>query len=450
MSIAITTPEHVIPAPELRGAAWQLGSCHDMEVLLDGPGGTGKTYAILYYIHLLLLKYPGAKWLVCRKYNVDLAGSAMATYQNDVLDPNEGVYYYGGSKVKPAGYIYPNGSFLAVSGLDRPSKLKSFECDGVYINEATEVEIDDLEIARMRLRKGVIPWQQIIMDTNPDAPGHWLNQRMMEGATTRLVSRHEDNPRYFSATTQDWTEDGRKYIFGILGGLTGVRLARFRYGIWAAAEGTIYEDSWDRSRNVISRFTIPPEWPRYMVIDFGFTNPFVCLWAAIDPDGRIIIYRQIYMTKRLVEDHAKVIKQVSRWGQPGGDPLPREIICDHDAEGRATLERHLGLMTMPAHKPVLEGIQAMASRLKPAGDGKPRFMVMEGCLVERDMELAKEKKPTCLEDEPEVYVWHVGPNVKAKEEPVKEFDHGCDCGRYLCARFDLDNHDVSYFPSVWR
>ncbi len=158
--VAPARPELRIPAPELRGAVLELGRCHDTEVGIDGPAGTGKTFGILFYIHIILQKYAGAKALVTRRYNTDLAGSAMATYQNDVLHESEGVRYFGGSRVKPPGYIYPNGSFLAVSGLDRPSRLKSFECDLIYINEATEIEIEHLEYARMRLRRGVVPWQQ--------------------------------------------------------------------------------------------------------------------------------------------------------------------------------------------------------------------------------------------------------------------------------------------------
>jgi len=455
-------PELVITAPELRGGNLALGACRDTEVLLDGPAGTGKTYAALYKIHVILTNYPHSKALVVRKHNSDLAGSAMATFQDNVLDPREGVYYFGGNKVKPAGYIYPNGSFLAVNGLDKPTKVKSFECDIAYINEASECSVEDIEFVRMRLRKGNNPFQQIIMDTNPDAPTHWLNQRCNDGVTTRLLSRHEDNPRYYDIRTQDWTAAGRDYIFGILGGLTGVRLARYRYGAWRAAEGTVFEDSWDRARNVIERATIsarphdlfgdcgiPRDWPRYLVIDFGFTHPFVCIWAARDPDGRLIIYRQIYRTKVLVEDHAKEIRRLSRWGQDGGDPLPREIICDHDAEGRATLERHLGLHTTRAHKAVLEGIQATAARFKPAADGRARLIILTGSLVERDQELARAKKPTCVEDEPDGYVWHSGSGFRAKEEPVKEDDHGVDVCRYLCARFDIKSTDITYSHRVY-
>ncbi len=453
--------EVVIPAPELRGAALALMSNRDIEVCLDGPGGTGKTLASLYKVHMLLLAYPGAKALVARKSNTALAGSAMATFRDDVLDPREGVVYFGGNKVKPAGYIYPNGSFLAVNGLDKPEKVKSWEFDIAYINEATECRLEDVEFVRMRLRKGVLPYQQLIMDCNPDAPTHWLNQRMNEGLTTRLESRHEDNPRFWDARLGDWTEAGRRYVLGVLAGLTGVRLARYRYGIWAAAEGTVYEDSWDRARNVIDRFPINPRWSRYLSIDFGYTNPFVCQWWAEDGDGRLYRYREIYRTKKLVEDHCVDIVLQSGWfhllprshpkyaSRPPewADPLPREIICDHDAEDRATLERHLGLNTTAAKKSVSDGIQAVASRLKPAGDGRARLFFLRDSLVERDAELAARKKPTCTEEEFDTYVWKRD-SSGAKEEPVKQDDHGLDACRYLVAR-DLQDSGVGYFPNIW-
>lgn len=442
--------EVVIPAPELRGAILQLANCHDVEVGIDGPAGTGKTFGILYYIHILLLKYAGCKWLVSRKYNTDLAGSAIATYQDNVLDPREGIRYFGGSRVKTAGFIYPNGSFLAVNGLDRPSKLKSFECDGVYINEATECNIDELEFARMRLRKGSMPWQQIIMDFNPDSPTHWLNERMNCGVTTRILSRHEDNPRYFDAKTNDWTDEGRQYIFGVLGGLTGVRLARYRYGLWAAAEGTVYENAYDRSKNVIEPFDIPSDWPRYMSVDFGYTHPFVCKWYAMDPDGRLYCYREIYKTKVLVEDHAKEVKSLSRWGEKNGEPIPRRVYADHDAEGRATFERYTGMYTTPAYKAVSEGIQAVASRLRSAGDGKPRLLYFSNCLIQKDTELVNKKLPTCTIEEFDNYVWDTSSGKKKGEQPIKEYDHGMDADRYLVASLDVVPGSVTYAPNIWR
>jgi len=459
------TEKVIIKAPELRGAILELAKSTDLECGVDGPAGTGKTFSILYYIHVLLHKYAGAKWLVARKYNTDLAGSAMSTYRDYVLDPREGVYYFGGNKVKPAAYLYPNGSEMVVNGLDKPGKVKSMEFDGIYINEATECSLDDIEFCRMRVArrsKSKLPQQKLIMDFNPDAPEHHLNQRMNEGTTTRFLSRHEDNPFLWDARTQDWTEAGRHYIFDVLGGLTGVRLARYRYGIWAGSEGAVYQDSWNRSVNVIDRFAIPRDWPRYLCIDFGYTNPFVCQWYAMDPDGRLYMYRELYQTKLLVEDAAEAIAIASGWfhllprthdrynSRPAdnADPLPREIICDHDIEDRRTLERHLGLYTVAAKKSVTDGIQAVSVRWRVAGDGKPRLMLFRDALIARDPDLAARKKPTCTAEEIDGYVFQVN-SAGVKEEPVKQDDHGCDCTRYMVAYHDLAANGVSYFPDIW-
>jgi phage terminase large subunit len=441
--------EVLIKAPEFRGAAMELGACRDLEVCLDGPAGTGKTVAALFKIHMLLLMYPGAKALVARKSNTALAATAMATFRNHILDDREGVRYFGGNKVRPAAFEYPNGSTLIISGLDKPEKVKSLEVDVCFINEATECNVEDLEFVRSRLRNGKTPYRQIILDTNPDAPTHWLNQRMNEGKTTRLLSRHEDNPRFFSLQTNDWTEEGREYIEDILGGLTGVRLSRLRYGLWCQAEGTVYQDTYDRARNVIKSFPIPDSWSRWLVLDFGYTHPFVAKWYAEDPDGRFYCYREIYRTKRLVEDHTKDIKRLSRWGEKGGDPLPREVIADWDAEDRETFTRHSGLRTTKAYKSVSDGIQAVASCLRPAGDGKPRLMYFEDCLVERDLELAALKLPTCTIEEFDMYVWDTRNGLKHGDTPVKEFDHGMDTDRYLIARHYLRPMTISYSQRVY-
>ncbi len=453
MTTAVATkPELRIPAPELRGVAYELGACRDPEVCLEGKAGTGKTVGICFKIHTMLLSYPGSRWIMTRKYYTDLVGSAVATYRA-LLDLQERVQPFSGSRFEPPGFRYPNGSALWLAGLDKPEKIQSKEFDGAFVNEALECTEDDIEFVGMRLRPRMggpaVPYRQLILDVNPGPPTHWLNQRMIAGKTRRMISHHEDNPAFYDLRTQDWTEAGREYIFGKLASLTGVRRARFFLGKWVAAEGTVYEDAYDRALNVVKPFPLPKEWPRYLSIDFGFTNPFVCGWWARDDDGRLYCYREIYKTKTLVEDHAEAIKHYSRWGEKDGDPLPREIICDTDAEDRATLERHLGFMTTPATKNVSAGIQAMAARLRPAGDGKPRLAYFEHCLVERDQDLASRKRPTCTVDEFDSYVWRETPSG-IKDEPQKEDDHGMDESRYLVARFDLEPSGVTYYKNIWR
>ncbi len=428
------------------------------EVILAGPAGTGKSRGNLEYLNYWAMEYPGCRLLMVRKTRRSLTESGMVTLEQKVLHPAQGVHFVSSRQE----YQYPNGSIIGVSGLDKPSKIMSSDWDLIFAQEALELDDEDWEMCTIRLRNGVLPVQQLIGDCNADSPLHWLKQRARDGGTLMLDTKHEDNPTLFSRNGA-MTPEGERYL-AKLDRLTGVRYARYRLGLWVAAEGTVYEDSWDRSRILINTYRVPKEWPRYLAVDFGFTNPFACLWAAIDPDGRIIIYRQIYHTRRLVEDHAQDIAAASGWfhllpkdhprhkDTPAewADPLPREIICDHDAEDRATLERHLRLFTTPAHKSVSDGIQAVASRFRAAGDGRARIQIMRDCLVERDRDLAEGKQPTCLEDEPESYIWDMRQNLKRGDQPVKADDHALDALRYLTARFDLEPSGVTYYRNIWR
>src|SRR6266704_3278706 len=288
-----------------RGAARDIFKMQDPQIVLSGPAGTGKSRAILEKVHLACLKHPNLRALMVRKTRRSLTESAMVTYEKHVLGPEFGTRVQWKSSVQQYQYR-ENGSVLAVGGLDKPSKIMSSEWDLIYVQEATELTEDDWESCTIRLRNGKNTYQQLIGDCNPDAPTHWLKQRASSGKTTMLESRHEDNPLLFQEDGI-MTAEGERYI-SMLEELTGVRLARYRYGIWAGAEGCVYQESWDRARNVVDPFPLQPEWPRYLAVDFGYVHPFACLWAAIDNDGRIIIYRQIYKTKTLVEDHAKQIK----------------------------------------------------------------------------------------------------------------------------------------------
>jgi hypothetical protein len=125
------------------------------------------------------------------------------------------------------------------------------------------------------------------------------------------------------------------------------------------------------------------------VVDFGFTHPFVWQAWCEDPDGRLYRYREIYRTQRLEEDHAREILRLTV-----GESKPRAVVCDHDAEDRAKLERHPNLNRIGANKAVSPGIQAVASRLRVALDGRPRLFLVKGALLERDPALVEAKLPT--------------------------------------------------------
>jgi phage terminase large subunit len=427
----------------LRGAARELLKARHPEVLLAGPAGTGKSFAALMKVHLMALANPGMRALMVRKTHRSLAATGLVTFREHVAKEAiaAGICkWYGGSGERPAQYVYENGSVIIVGGMDNPEKIMSMELDVAYVQEATELTPEDWEKITTRLRNGVVSFSQLLGDCNPQQPSHWLKKRADDGRVTMLHSRHEDNPRLFD-DARCITTYGAAYM-AKLDALSGVRKERLRWGRWAAAEGLIY-DGWDPRVHLSDRKKLPADWRRVWAVDFGFRHPFVWQQWAIDEDGRLWLELEIHSTERIVEDHAKSILEAVtiKSGKNAGQwkyPRPSAFLCDHDAEDRATLERHLGMATQPAWKTVSDGIQAMAARLRVQPDGRPRMYVLRDSLVERDPLRLDSGQPLCFAEEIEGYVWEPAASGRIeKDRPVKERDDAMDCARYVVAWADL-------------
>lgn len=415
----LTDPRY--KAYEPHGAVKDIFYCKEPEVCADGAAGTGKSRGILEKMHLCMSKYPGSRSLIVRKTRESLTQSAMVTFEKFVIPENNTVKF----RTAEQEYRYVNGSVVVLGGMDKASKVLSSEYDFIYVQEATELTEEDWETLVTRNRYGVMPYNQMVADCNPSFPTHWLNQRMAKGKVIRIHTDHKDNPLYYY--DGDWTEKGLAYL-SKLDALTGVRYKRLRLGIWCSAEGMIY-DLWDANKYLVTvdQAKIQHDWRRVWTVDFGFTNPFVLQAWAISPDDKAYRFFEFYHTKTLVEDAAALIKI---WQRNNNEPNPEAIVCDWDAEGRATLERHLGIATTAANKNVLEGIEAVKSRMK-----NNQLFYVRDAGYEKDWDLDEAKKPTCSEEEIEAYEWD---DAKKKEQPKKIDDHGMDATRYF-ASYVMDN-----------
>jgi len=435
------------PRPEQRpftavGAAAAMWADRSLEVVLEGPAGTGKTRAVLEKLHWCAMKYPGMRGLLVRKTRESMTESCLVTLEEKVI-PEGSPITAGAKRSGRQAYDYPNGSTIVVAGLvasgkDQRARVMSTEYDLIVVCEATELSEDEWEKLATRLRNGRMPYQQIVGECNPDAPSHWLHLRCDQGIAQVYYSRHTDNPILYRHG--QWTQVGERYVHGVLARLSGVRRMRLFDGKRAQAEGLVY-DGFDRAVHLIDPFPIPAEWTRIRAIDFGYTNPFVCQWWALDGDGRMYLYREIYMTGRTIKRHAETIRALERWHLPDGSDNPErerisQTVADHDAEDRATLaEERIG--THAAEKAISRGIQKVQERLQDAGDGRPRLLLFRNALAERDASLDEKKLPACTADEFESYVWPKGQDGKAiKESPVDAFNHGMDAMRYAVMRLD--------------
>jgi PBSX family phage terminase large subunit len=416
------------------GAAAELFRCRAERTLMDGPAGTGKTMAIQYLSRIVCEKHAGARVLWLRQTRKSMSDSVLVTWESKVLGLSHPMVSNGPGRPHRQSYTFPNGSQICLSGMDTPERTYSSEYDLVCVFEAIETKRDAVEqllrtLRNCRWKRDGKNFTKLVLDTNPGAQNHWLNLAANEGWLRRLMSKHEDNPLLWDRAIGEWTEFGRQYI-ATLDALTGARKSRLRHGKWVSAEGAVYE-AWDANAHVIDKM---PEgwqsWRKVRAIDFGYTNPFVCQWWAIDDDGRAYLYREIYHTQRLVSKHAKDINRLSN-----GEDI--EItVADHDAEDRATLAEE-GINTVAANKAVEHGIQKVSDRVVKSGDNRPRIYILRDCVVERDPRLIERRLPTCTADEMDGYVWARNASGEIiKEVPVKENDHGCDAMRYAVAHID--------------
>jgi phage terminase large subunit len=370
--------------------------------MLAGPADTGKTVVSCVKLHLTCLKYPGSQHTILRKTYASMPGSVLQTLGRIIK--GSPVTVMGGDR--PTKYNYHNGSMIWVGGLDNPDRALSSERDTIYVNQAEEISLKDWETISTRCtgRAAVVPNPQLFGDCNPGGSRHWIKDLAKRNTLKLFNARHQDNPTIYAPDgTVLPAAAGR---LDALSSLSGIRRKRLFEGIWATAEGAVY-DNFDSSVHVLTRQRT--EMRRFfLTLDEGFTNPAVILVVGEDGDGRWHVFQEFYQTGQLQETVVRTALAYQR-------EFAVEAVCvDEAAPGLIADLNACGCHARGGKGRVIDGINRIQNRLKVAGDGRPRLTFDPSCV-------------NCI-NEFESYVW--APD-KPKDTPVKEHDHTSDALRYL-------------------
>lgn len=87
-------------------------------------------------------------------------------------------------------------------------------------------------------------------------------------------------------------------------------------------EGQAFPE-WSKDVHVCEPFKIPPSWPRWRAVDYGYAVPYCCLWLTRGPSGRVYVYRETYGARKTPEQQAMEIRLLSideRYFMSVGDP----------------------------------------------------------------------------------------------------------------------------------
>ncbi|MHC4719760.1 MAG: phage terminase large subunit family protein [Planctomycetota bacterium] len=166
--------------------------------------------------------------------------------------------------------------------------------------------------------------------------------------------------------------------------------------------------------------------PVYRSVDFGFVNPFVCLWIQVDEEGVIRVIDEYVRSRATIDVHAEQI----RCRTPGGEQRVAATFCDpagrsvNDITGTSTVRelRSLGIVTRWRRSGILEGIELVRRAIR-AGDGVSRLVISPRC--QRLIEAFRS------------YHYPEVGRAGAGELPLKDgvYDHPIDALRYFFVNY---------------
>jgi hypothetical protein len=165
-----------------------------------------------------------------------------------------------------------------------------------------------------------------------------------------------------------------------------------------------------------------PNLPLYRALDFGFVNPFVCLWIQVDTDGFVRVIDEYVRSRATIDVHVNEIKKRT----PCGENQVTATFCDpagagvNDITGTSAVRemRTMGIMTRFRRSSILEGIELIRRAVR-AGDGKSSLVISPRC--QRLIEAMQ------------CYHYPEPGSAAAGELPLKDgvYDHPIDALRYF-------------------
>ena len=206
---------------------------------------------------------------------------------------------------------------IALRNLDDPSKYASSEFAAVGVDELTKNLKTVFDMLRTRMRWPGITDTKMVAGTNPGSIGHaWVKKIWMD-REFEPTEKEAGQFKYIRATAHDNRMNLDASYFDQLEGLPEEKRKAFLMGDWNLFEGQFFSE-WNEDIHVIDPFNIPDGWRKFGSYDHGRAKPACFSWYALDYDGNVYKYRELYVNK---EDGS------SRWE---ADRIAKEVVKLND------------------------------------------------------------------------------------------------------------------------
>lgn len=298
--------------------------------------------------------------------------------------------------------VTKDGSEIVGKSADKPQSLLGEQLDWVLLSEAAQLPGDIwtrfLE-PRLSTTQGYA-----FFPTTPDAGALWLHELSVHGINGTPDWRTYSwdvfgNPVYPAAELE-----AKRAFYG-----EGHPVFREQYlGEWTFYAGVVYGHDFDPNRNIVDlpEGGIPKEWRRVRAIDFGYRDPFVCLWFAVQPDGGLLLYREYYQPERNMDHHARAIR-----ARTADEPVLYTVADSSEPQAIADLRR-LGVPAIEAKRDRRAGRMLVGDYLR-----SDRLRFVRGACPQTLREIS-------------FYRWDTDKNKEGAKEATIGDDHAMDAMRY--------------------
>lgn len=269
---------------------------------------------------------------------------------------------------------------------------------------------------------------------NPDGPYHWFKVNWIDKAIGYLGKekvkqlKEEADQKgekldlkkllYVHFTMDDNLSLSEEIKARYRSMYSGVFFKRYILGLWAMAEGIIY-DMFDADKHVVDVAKLEREgkitWTGdyYVSCDYGTQNATVFLLWRKAENGKWYCILEYYYSGRdkgAQKTDAEFSTDLKTWL---AGIVPRYIVLDPAAASFKAQLKKDGFKVKGANNDVLDGIRFVATLLNQGS-----FFIDKSC-ENTIKEFAS-------------YIWDAKAADRGEDKPVKEHDHALDAIRYLC------------------
>ena len=287
------------------------------EILYGGAAGGGKSFFMRVAAILWCSMIPGLQVYLFRRTYDDLIKNHIEGSKGfrSLLAP---WVLAGWADIVESEIRFWNGSKIYLCHCEHEKhrfKYQGAEIHVLLIDELTLFTDVIYRFLRTRVRmtsitlpaqfEGCFP--RILCGSNPGNIGHAFVKStfVMDGEHPAVPMALRPMPdeeggmvrQYIPATLDDnptMAIDDPQYRNRIRGMGNAALVKAFERGDWNAVVGSYLEGVWDEDVHAVDPFPIPSTWKVWRAMDWGFAKPYSVGWYAMDPDGCIYRWRELY------------------------------------------------------------------------------------------------------------------------------------------------------------